>query len=106
MVMRFHPGLAIGHTYHDSASESAVNCFSTAYGSHGLDKPSGVPGNGDSGVLEAPEVTADSDGSMNSMDGGWPGEDEVDSEYDNQDINGHKENIDDEEFLALDDMYE
>ena len=46
---------------------------------------------------------------MDSMDGEWPGEGNVNSQYDNDpdgDINGGEEDINDEEFLALEDMYE
>lgn len=102
MVMRFHPGMAIGHTYHDF--ESAGHRSSTVYGDQGVEEPSGAPGNADPETFEESELAADSDGSMDSMDGGWA--DEVGSQYDSQDINGVEEEIDDDEFLALNDMYE
>ena len=109
MVMRFHPGMAVGHTYQNTVT-SATNHFSGTYGSHGLDNPSGAWGNEDSEALDSePEFAADSDGSMDSMDGEWPGEGNVNSQYDDDpdgDINGGEEDINDEEFLALEDMYE
>ena len=41
MVMRFHPGMAVGHTYQNTVM-SAANHFSGTYGSHGSDNPSGA----------------------------------------------------------------
>jgi hypothetical protein len=98
MVMWFHPGLAIGHTYYDS--ESVAHPFSTTYSGHDLDDPLGGLVNADSELLEEPESTLDSDASMDSMDC-W--EDDVDS----QELqSGGEEEINDDEFLALHDMYE
>lgn len=104
MVMRFHPGLAIGHTYHDS--ESAAHPFSTAYDSRDLDDLSGGPVNANSVLLEESEhVLDDDDTSMDSIDRGW--EDEVDSQgLQSGGEEEIEEEIDDEEFLALHDMYD
>lgn len=101
MMMRFHPGLAIGHTY--PTPESAAHHSSTEHDNYDLDDPSVAPGNADSEVLES-ESAADSDASMDSMDGGR--EDEVDPHQIDQEVSGDEENIDDDEFLARHEMYE
>lgn len=92
MLMRFHPGLAIGHTYHDV--NSVVNRTNPHDHDHSADP-----------ATEAPDETdsiADSDGTMGSVDGGW--EYEVNSQDDSEP--DEDEVINDAEFLALHDMYE
>lgn len=100
MLMRFHPGLAIGHTYHDF--ESVAGCHSAGpYGSHGHDLNDPAPE-----ASEDSKSVADSDGTMDSMDGGWEGWEDEGDYQDNRHIDGSGENSDDEEFLALHEMYE
>ena len=97
MVMQFHPGLAISHTYHNS--ESGAHPFSTAYDSCDLDDLLRGPVNADSELLEESKPVLDDDTSMDSMDCSW--EDEGQGLQ-----SGGEEEIDDKEFLALHDMYD
>lgn len=105
MIMRFYPGLAIGHTYRDF--ESAAQRSSATEDSHDWGDPSRAPGDEDSRTEIPKDSTAgeDSDGTMNSMDGGWEGE--AGSQHSGQEVwNGGEEDLDDEQLIALHDMYD
>lgn len=100
MVMRYHPSLAIGHTYHDSDSSvptSRAYRSPTEYDRHELDDQSESTDVGE--VSES--MSIDSDSTMDNMDDGW---DNIDPQN-SQEVSGDEEDIDDSEFLALHEMY-
>lgn len=107
MMMRYHPGLAIGHTYyHEPDSTASLSHSSHDRDSHELDEHSGAEnGNSDN---PASQSAVDSDVSMDSMDGAWEDDrDTSDSQHSGQgEFSGAEEDFEDEENLALYEMYE
>lgn len=111
MVMRYHPGLAVGHTYcQQRTPNSAVVTEGDANTGHSdseelenISLPVGPERPHDD--LDNQSIAAGSDESMDSMDRGWANE----VEYQNcagQESEGEDEIDDDDEYIALHEMYE
>lgn len=89
MLMRYHPGLAVGHIYNENTLELLASATSR--------DPSPQPENADS---DSQSVVL-TDATMDSMDRGWDDESEIHTDPEN----GHAEDTDDQEFIELHEMY-
>lgn len=105
MVMRYHPGLAIGHTYNNFKSAPTTKVYGRNEDNNQIiEDQSGQPEGADvlGSLLSNVDSRGSPDSDMDSTDGRW---DEVDSENGQEDSEDEGD-ANDDEFLTLHEMYE
>ena len=111
MLMQYHPGLAVGHTYCDQqctldSTAATQECATRLNNSNDSesDDPLLVSVQEHAHQDSDNFSVAHSDASMDSMDRGWADEIEYQN-CDNQE-SGDEDETNDDEYLALHEMYE